>query len=99
MRTARIFKRGMRSFMAEIVLGLAMSHSPQVSQEPKGWSDQARIDQNRTPYEELLKRKPDWIAQQLSPKCWEKKHSAVQRAIPHLAQTLNAAAPDVPVLT
>ena len=41
--------------MAEIVLGLAMSHSPQVSQEPKWWSEQSRMDQNRTPYEELLK--------------------------------------------
>jgi 3-O-methylgallate 3,4-dioxygenase len=98
MRIARIFKRGMRNFMAEIVLGLAMSHSPQVSQEPKWWSEQARIDQKRTPYEELLKRKPDWIDQELSPEVWEKKHSAIQSAIADLAQTLNDVAPDVVVL-
>jgi 3-O-methylgallate 3,4-dioxygenase len=84
--------------MAEIVLGLAMSHSPQVSQEPKWWSEQARIDQKRTPYEELLKRKPDWIDQELSPEVWEKKHSAIQSAIADLAQTLNDVAPDVVVL-
>jgi hypothetical protein len=84
--------------MAEIVLGLAMSHSPQVSQEPKWWSEQAHIDQKRTPYQELLQRKPDWMDEALRPEVWEKKHRAVQSAIADLAQTLNDLEPDVVVL-
>src|ERR1700756_451722 len=98
MRIARIFKRGMRSFMAEIVLGLAMSHSPQVSQEPKWWREQAQIDQRRTPYAELLRGKPEWIEAELCPEVWDRKYHAVQSAIVNLAQTLDDTAPDVVVL-
>jgi len=84
--------------MAEIVLGLAMSHSPQVSQEPKWWSEQAQIDRRRTPYDELLKRQPAGIEAELQPEVWDCKHRAAQRAIADLAQTLDAAAPDLVVM-
>src|SRR5258706_10508516 len=84
--------------MAKVVLGLAMSHSPQVSQEPKWWSEQADIDRRRTPYEELLKHKPDWMDAELHPRVWDKKHRAVQGAIRNLAQALEDAAPDLVVM-
>ena len=84
--------------MAKVVLGLAMSHSPQVSQEPKWWSEQADIDRRRTPYEELLKHKPDWMDAELHPRVWDKKHRAVQGAVRKLAQALEDAAPDLVVM-
>lgn len=84
--------------MAEIVLGLAMSHSPQVSQEPKWWGEQAQIDRRRTPYDELLSRKPDWIDAELDPDVWNTKHRAVQSAIANLAKSLDDAAPNLVVL-
>ena len=84
--------------MAEIILGLAMSHSPQVSQEPKWWSEQAQIDRRRTPYDELLKRQPAGIEAELQPEVWDRKHRAAQRAIADLAQTLDDAAPDLVVM-
>ncbi len=84
--------------MAKIVLGLAMSHSPQVSQEPKWWSEQAQIDRQRTPYEELLKRKPEWMDAELHPDVWDEKHRAVQEAIDNLGQALEDASPDVVVM-
>ena len=84
--------------MAKIVLGLAMSHSPQVSQEPKWWSEQAQLDQRRTPYDELLKRKPSWLDAELDPEVWDDKHRAVQAAIEELAKALEQASPDVIVM-
>jgi hypothetical protein len=84
--------------MAEIVLGLAMSHSPQVSQDPKWWAEQAQIDRGRTPYDELLTRKPAWIDAELDPHVWSTKHRAAQAAISHLAQCLEDIAPDLVVL-
>ena len=84
--------------MAEIVLGLAMSHSPQVSQEPKWWGEQGLIDRKRTPYQELLGQKPDWIDAELKPDVWKNKHLAAQSAIENLSRTLEEAAPDVVIL-
>jgi hypothetical protein len=84
--------------MAEIVLGLAMSHSPQVSQDPRWWAEQAQIDRRRTPYDELLARKPAWIDAQLDPQVWATKHHAAQAAISHLAQCLEKVSPDLVVL-
>jgi 3-O-methylgallate 3,4-dioxygenase len=84
--------------MAEIVLGLAMSHSPQVSQEPKWWGEQAQIDRKRTPYGQLLLRKPQWIDAELHPDVWNTKYRAAQSAIANLAQALEDAAPDLVVL-
>lgn len=84
--------------MAEIVLGLAMSHSPQVSQETKWWGEQGLIDQKRTPYQELIQGKPDWIDAELRPDVWERKYAAAQIAIAKLSDALDEAAPDLIVL-
>ena len=84
--------------MAEIILGLATSHSPQVSQEPKWWGEQGLIDQKRTPYRELLNQKPEWIEAELEFSVWNDKHRAAQSAIEDLSRTLETAAPDVVIL-
>lgn len=84
--------------MAEIVLGLATSHSPQVSQEPRWWREQGIIDQRRTPYQQLVSQKPEWIDAELQPSVWNDKHRAVQNAIENLSRTLEEAAPDVVIL-
>lgn len=84
--------------MAEIVLGLAMSHSPQVSQEIKWWGEQGLIDRKRTPYEELLRNKPDWLDGELTPEAWDRKYQAAQSAIAALSQALEDAKPDLVVM-
>src|ERR1700730_1410568 len=75
-----------------------MSHSPQVSQDPKWWAEQAQIDRRRTPYDELLARKPAWIDAQLDPPVWATKHHPAPAAISHLAQCLEQVSPDLVVL-
>jgi len=64
--------------MAEIVLGLGTSHSPQVSQDPKWWSEQGLLDQKRTPYEALLRTRAAWMDGELEPSVWAEKHQSVQ---------------------
>src|SRR6266446_798516 len=71
--------------MAEIVLGLGTSHSPQVSQDPKWWSEQGLLDQKRTPYEALLRTRAAWMDGELEPSVWAEKHQSVQRAIEELS--------------
>jgi len=84
--------------MAEIVLGLGTSHSPQVSQDPKWWSEQGLLDQKRTPYEALLRTRAAWMDGELEPSVWAEKHRSVQRAIEELSAALKSAKPDVVLL-
>jgi 3-O-methylgallate 3,4-dioxygenase len=84
--------------MAEIVLGLGTSHSPQVSQEPKWWGEQGLLDQKRTPYEALLRNRAAWMDGELEPSVWVEKHQSVQRAIEELSAALKSAKPDVVLL-
>ncbi len=84
--------------MVRDVLALATSHGRSVRPEHERWSEQAQIDRHRTPYDELLKRKPGWMDAELHPEVWDEKHRAVQEAIGNLAQALEDAAPDVIVM-
>ena len=84
--------------MAEIVLGLGTSHSPQVSQDPKWWGEQGLLDQKRTPYEALLRTRAAWMDGELEPSVWAEKHQSVQRAIEELSAALKSAKPDVVLL-
>lgn len=84
--------------MAEIVLGLATSHSPQVSQGTQWWPDQADLDRNRTPYEALEAERAQSLADELRPEVWAAKHAAVQRALATLADALASARPDIVVV-
>jgi hypothetical protein len=94
--------------MAEIVLGVAASHSPQLSTPAELWRlHQERDRQNKDlrfrggvyDYEGLLEvRKGEHLEEQIDEKIWADKHDRCDRAIDQLAETLASAAPDVVVI-
>jgi 3-O-methylgallate 3,4-dioxygenase len=94
--------------MAEIVIGIASSHTPQLSSGVDMWPDHAERDR-RNPqllgkdaryhsYEELLGGADPAIARQLLPEVWERKYHRVQTAVEMLAATLSAADADLAVV-
>jgi 3-O-methylgallate 3,4-dioxygenase len=95
--------------MAEIVLGLASSHSPQLSTPPDLWPAYGQADRNHTelwaadgkPYsfDQLLER-PDRVAieRELDPEKQEARYNACQKGIAALGEALEQAAPDVVVM-
>ncbi len=94
--------------MAEIVLGVASSHTPQLSSGVDFWPDHAERDR-RNPqllgtdaqfhsYEELLATADPSIAAELAPEVWDKKYHRCQDAIAALTERLAAARPDVAVV-
>lgn len=83
-----------------IVLGLASSHSPNVSTVPDLWRLHAERDR-RNPnldFAGLVKRAPPGLAAELSLEVFQRKHEACQAAIDGLARALRAAEPDVVVV-
>ena len=69
--------------MAKIVLGLATSHSPNVSTVPELWALHAERDR-RNPnldFAALVKAAPPHLADQLTPEVFAAKHATCQRAI------------------
>ncbi len=91
--------------MADIVVGIASSHSPQLSSGVDMWPDHAERDR-RSPgllgkdaryhtYDELLATADPGLADQLRPEVWERKYHRAQAAIEALSATLRAAAPDL----
>ena len=91
--------------MAEIVIGIASSHTPQLSSGVDMWHDHAERDR-RNPallgtdaryrtYSELLAEADPAIEKELHADVWESKYRRCQQAIEALAATLRAAAPDV----
>jgi 3-O-methylgallate 3,4-dioxygenase len=95
--------------MAKMVLGLATSHSPQLSLPPEHWlmrGEEDRLNQSlyRVPdgkhvtFDELLAEVGSEIAQELTPEVFQKRHEANQRGIAKLAEALEHVAPDVLVI-
>ena len=95
--------------MADLVLGLGTSHTPMLSLEPQYWHLMGEGDKNNPElvsvpdgelcsYDELMERADPNIAKGISLKKFEAKHKAIQKALTTLAQTLEAAAPDVAVI-
>jgi 3-O-methylgallate 3,4-dioxygenase len=91
--------------MAEVVLGLASSHTPQLSTSAEYWSEHAARDQ-RNPrllgpdgryrtYDELLATADPALAGELQPAVWRSKFGRAQAAVEALAQRLAEAEPDV----
>lgn len=90
--------------MAEIVIGIASSHTPQLSSGVDMWPDHALRDQ-RYPllgkdaefhtYAETLAGADPEIARELEPAVWEGKYQRAQAAISSLAATLAAANADL----
>jgi 3-O-methylgallate 3,4-dioxygenase len=91
--------------MADIVIGIASSHTPQLSSGVDMWPDHALRDQ-RYPllgkdaeyhtYEETLAgADPETMARELQADVWESKYQRVQTAIDSLSATLAAAGADL----
>jgi 3-O-methylgallate 3,4-dioxygenase len=95
--------------MARIVLGLATSHSPQLSLPAEHWLLRGEEDQNNqslyrvsdgkhVTFEELLAEAAPSIAQELTPEVFQKRYAANQQGIAKLAEALERVAPDVLVV-
>lgn len=94
--------------MAQIVLGVGSSHTPQVSSSAAGWGDHAVRDRGNPAllaadgelhsYEELMAQAPPGIAAELAPEVWAAKFDRAQVAIETLAKRLQAAQPDVVIV-
>jgi 3-O-methylgallate 3,4-dioxygenase len=94
--------------LAELVIGVASSHTPQLSSGADMWPDHAERDR-RNPrllgtdaefhgYDELLAGADPAIKAELEPAVWAAKYRRCQDAIAALAQRLTAARPDVAVI-
>ena len=95
--------------MAELVLGLASSHSPQLSTPAEGWAGRGERDKGNpeligtdgitSNYEGLLARTDTArIAKEITPAKFEQRHQQNQQAIAHLARKLSDARLDVLVM-
>lgn len=86
--------------MAEIVLGIGSSHSPQVSSTPDVWSMHAERDKINPDvnYEEREKELASKIQDQLDPKLWQEKYEHCQVAIEELKKAIEDANPDILVV-
>ena len=95
--------------MAELVLGLASSHSPQLSTPPEGWAGRGERDKGHleligtdgivSNFEDLLARTDtERIAKEITPEKFAKRHEQNQKAIAHLSKKLYDANLDVLVM-
>ena len=94
--------------MADIVVGIASSHTPQLSSGVEMWHDHAERDL-RNPqllgrdaryhtYEELLPDAPPGMAAEVERAAWDAKYARCQDAIAKLARALADARPDIAVI-
>src|SRR5207245_11742880 len=94
--------------MARIVVGVAASHSPQLSTPAELWRLHAERDrQNKQlsfrgsvyDYDQLLEaRRGEHLEKELDEATWADKHDRCDRGIDRLAETLAATAPDLIVI-
>lgn len=94
--------------MAELTLGLASSHTPQLSTSADYWTEHAARDQRNTrllgpdgryyTYDELLAAADPGLTGELQSSVWRSKFDRAQAAVEVLAQRLAVAEPDVVVI-
>ncbi|MFD2415556.1 DODA-type extradiol aromatic ring-opening family dioxygenase [Amycolatopsis pigmentata] len=94
--------------MAEIVAGIASSHTPQLSTGTDLWSDHAARDRNNKKllghdaefhtYEELLATADPGLADEITAEVWAAKHDRCQKALRLLGDRLAAAKADIVVI-
>ena len=94
--------------MAEIVFGVASSHTPQLSSGTDMWRDHADRDRRNLrllgkdsryhTYDELLASPTPGIERELQPAVWEVKYRRCQEAIGALAGRLAEARPDIVII-
>src|SRR5215469_7971351 len=94
--------------MAEIVIGIASSHTPQLSSGVDMWLDHAERDR-RNPqllgkdaryhtYDELLAAADPALERELDRAVWDAKYQRCQEAIEALSGSLAKAHPDVAIV-
>jgi hypothetical protein len=95
--------------MAQIVLGVGTSHSPQLSSPPEIWHDHAARDRRNTflvaqdgevyAFDQLPLR-PEWAIDEsrLTVEAWQGLRTRTDQAIDRLSEALNQARPDVVVV-
>src|ERR1700733_10351591 len=90
--------------MADIVIGIASSHTPQLSSGVDMWPDHAARDTRYSllgkdaafhTYDELLAGADPGIADELLPPGWERKHHRAQVAVESLSAALAGAGVDL----
>jgi 3-O-methylgallate 3,4-dioxygenase len=90
--------------MADIVIGIAASHTPQLSSGVDMWPDHAARDKRYSllgkdaafhTYDELLAGADPGVAGELLPEVWERKYHRAQAAIESLTATLASAGADL----
>jgi hypothetical protein len=86
--------------MAQVVLGLATSHSPNVSTVPELWKLHADRDRRnpKLDFAGLVARAPKEVAGQLTPEIFQAKHDLCQDSIEALGAALRAAKVDAVVV-
>lgn len=95
--------------MASIVMGLATSHTPQLSTPPEVWPQHGENDKKnpwlfdrlgkRVSYDEVLATAdPDIPARELRPEKQRERYEGAQRAVAHLQEKLAEVSPDVVVV-
>jgi hypothetical protein len=86
--------------MAEIVIGLGTSHSPQLSIRAKDWEYLLKKDQTdpRLDYQALLKRAKPGLERELTPERFRERDEACQKAIRTLGDALRASQADVVII-
>ncbi len=77
--------------MAEIVLGIGTSHTPQISANWEMWPNLAKT-------EEVSPAIPADLDNQLQPDVWQKRHAAVQAAVKQLGDIIKSANVDAIVM-
>lgn len=94
--------------MADIVVGIASSHTPQLSSGVDMWPDHAERDR-RNPqllgrdaqyhaYGDLLELAPPGLGPELTPETWKAKYARCQDAIDNLTTALRVARADVAIV-
>jgi hypothetical protein len=86
--------------MAEIVIGIATSHSPQLSIRAKDWDYLLKKDETdpRLDYPSLLQRAKPGLAAELTPEKFRERDEACLKAVKDLGDALHSAHPDVVVV-
>src|SRR5436309_5956837 len=94
--------------MAKIVLGMASSHAPQLAMPPDQWrayGDRARTQAEHWfsgktySFEQLVDtRRENHFENEITDDKFQTRFNACQKAIAHLAETLNRVAPDVSIM-
>jgi len=86
--------------MAQVVIGIGTSHSPQLSIRAKDWDHLLKKDQTdpRLDYPALLKRAKPGLEAELTPEKFRERDEACLKAVRELGEALQKAQPDVVVV-